>query len=281
MASYLPQVYEQMFGGQQQRANQQKANSQQNFLAQATNASNQANAANKKREAQVLAIYDEMVNRYQPGGSFETKSLAELDKQKSRFVEKGYASETQGNISSGIYGTTTQTGTKSRLDKDFEAEVGAPSRLRLEDVLMQRLSGAQTGKAQFLTGIQDEGPSLSQLYGMGQAAGSSSGGSGLSSPSPSEDSSGSNLSSNIRLPGSGGTGGSVQGTGHRASGGTLPSIQASSRAGGGSSAGTVKPHVDSFKAYFNYMATMKNKGLGTSKTQQEAFSKLKASGWTG
>lgn len=151
-------------------------NQQSNFLNQAIGASNQANQASKKRETQILAIYDEMINRYKPGGSFETKSLQQIEKQKSRFVEQGYGQAIQGDISRGIYGTTESGARKQRLEQGYEADVAAPSRLRLEDVLMQRLSSAQTGKAGFLTGIEDQGPSLSQLYGMGSAAGSSGGG---------------------------------------------------------------------------------------------------------
>ena len=166
----------------EQRRAASQVQTQQRFLNQAIGASNQANVANRKRELEVRAIYDETINRYKPGGAFETRSLAQLEKQKSRFIEQGYGEAVQGDISRGIYGTTESGARKGRLRTEFESEVGAPSRLRLEDVMMQRLSSAQQGMAGFLTGIEDTGPSLSQLYGMGSAAGSASGG-GVSSAS--------------------------------------------------------------------------------------------------
>lgn len=267
----------------EQRRAASQAQAQQSYLSQAIAATNQSNQANKKRELQVLAIYDEMVNRYQPGGSFETKSLAQIEKQKNRYVEQGYGAETQGNISSGLYGTTAQTGIKGRLSKDYEADVAQPSRLQLEDVLMQRLSGAQQGKAGFLSSIEDVGPSLSDLYSMGAQAGSSQGGSysPTSGSSPSSPTSVTGTTpSTPRVYGQ-----SAKGTSARPPGSMGASAGLSSWATHGSGSGTgdanVKPHAQGFVSTFNYMATLYNRGGGKASSQQEAFSKLQASGWKG
>lgn len=138
-----------------------------------------ANAANERRYQQGMAIYDEIINRYSPGGSFGEASLSQLMGQKKRDIGK----ETQSLISSGLYGTTTTTG----LPTKWEAEVGAPSRLRLEDIQMERLSQAQLGKAGFIERREDVGPSYSDLInwsaqsqGPGQT-GTYSGGGGSSS----------------------------------------------------------------------------------------------------
>lgn len=133
------------------------------FQSQLVAASNQANTANQRRLDQAMSIYDEIIKRYQPGGTFGTAALGQLEAQKKKDVGK----QTQGLISSGLYGTTTTTG----LGKQWESDVGAPSRLKLEDIMMERLSGAQQNKASFIQGIQDVGPSLSDIYGMSQAGG--------------------------------------------------------------------------------------------------------------
>jgi len=95
------------------------------------------------QEAQALAIYDEIIKRYQPGGAFEKSYLQQLGVRKATEVGR----ESQQLISSGLYGTTTMAG----LPGKWEKEVGGPERLRLEDIQMQRLSEAQRGKATFLT----------------------------------------------------------------------------------------------------------------------------------
>lgn len=122
-----------------------------------------ANAANAKRMAQMMAIYDEVIQRYQPGGTFEAKALGQLEKQKTRDVGK----ETQQMISSGLYGTTTTAG----LGRRWEESVGQPSRLSLEDIQMQRLSQAQLGQAGAIERAEDVGPDYGTIAEMGYRAG--------------------------------------------------------------------------------------------------------------
>jgi len=116
-----------------------------------------ARQANEQRYAQAMAIYDEIIKRYQPGGTFGKAALGQLETQKVRDVGR----ETQQMISSGLYGTTTTAG----LPTKWEAEVGAPSRLRLEDIMMQRLSQAQIGKAGFIERREDVYPDVGAYAG--------------------------------------------------------------------------------------------------------------------
>jgi len=111
-------------------------------------------AANLRRYSEAMAIYDEIIQRYRPGGEFGRAALGQLEARKIRDVGK----ETQQLISSGLYGTTTMGATGRR----WEEAVGAPERLRLEDIQMQRLSQAQIGKAGFIERREDVGPD----YGM-------------------------------------------------------------------------------------------------------------------
>lgn len=116
-----------------------------------------ARQANEQRYAQAMSIYDEIIKRYQPGGTFGKAALGQLEKEKTRAVGR----ETQQMISSGLYGTTTTAG----LPTKWEAEVGAPSRLRLEDIMMERLSQAQVGKAGFIERREDVYPDVGAYAG--------------------------------------------------------------------------------------------------------------------
>ena len=116
-----------------------------------------ARQANEQRYAQAMSIYDEIIKRYQPGGTFGKAALGQLEKEKTRAVGR----ETQQMISSGLYGTTTTAG----LPTKWEAEVGAPSRLRLEDIMMERLSQAQVGKAGFIERREDVYPDVGRYAG--------------------------------------------------------------------------------------------------------------------
>jgi hypothetical protein len=100
------------------------------LLAKITQQEEAARTANLQRYDQAMAIYDEIISRYRPGGEFGKAALGQLEKRKVRDVGK----ETQQLISSGLYGTTTMGATGRR----WEESVGAPERLRLEDIQMQR-----------------------------------------------------------------------------------------------------------------------------------------------
>jgi len=257
---------------------ERRAQAQQDQMLSAVR---QTNYANTQREGEIRNIYDEIIRRYQPGGSFETKSLAELDRLKKRSVNEQFGQSEQQAISGGMFGV--QRPTRAGMGVEWEEKVGAPARLSLEDVLMQRLSGAQQSKASFIEGIQDVGPSLSDIFNMAQA-GQSSAGQYSTGQSSTPSSSGGTTSGTTRT--TGGTGGSVQGTGRRGSRaydpsmvgkslwaqqGTQVNTGGSTASGGGTQSGPA--HTTSFQSYYNYSAALYNK-TGEKLSQQAAYSKL-------
>lgn len=138
-------------------------------LAKLEQAAADANQANERRYQQAMAIYDEIINRYQPGGSFGKAALGQLEQQKKRDV----AAKTQNLISSGLFSSTTTAG----LPSLWESQVGSPARLKLEDLQMERLSGAQREKAGFIERREDVGPSYSTIANLAAQVGQGSGGS--------------------------------------------------------------------------------------------------------
>lgn len=123
-----------------------------NLLSQIASQEEEARSANIKRQSQIEAIFDEIIARYGPEGTYGAASEALLERQKVRDV----GAVKQTDISSGLYGIRP-------YEQEWEAAVGAEARLRLEDIKMERLSQAQLGKAQFLTGIEEEYPDYSMI----------------------------------------------------------------------------------------------------------------------
>lgn len=117
-----------------------------------------ANRANIQRYSQMMDIYNQVIARTQPGGAFEKRGLAQIETAKT----KGVGQETQSLISGGMFGTTTAAG----VGRKWEAEVGAPARLRLEDVMEQRRTTAQLAKAGAIERREDIGPDYSSLLQM-------------------------------------------------------------------------------------------------------------------
>ena len=117
-----------------------------------------ARQANIDRRKQIEAMYDKMMGMVGPGGAFEKRGLGEIEAAKT----KGVGKETQQMISSGMYGTTTAAG----VGRKWEADVGAPARLRLEDIMQQRQLGVMGQKAGFLERIEDVYPDYSALMQM-------------------------------------------------------------------------------------------------------------------
>lgn len=126
-----------------------------NILNTLARSQQQSVAANLKRYDEAMKIYDAVIASYSPGGAFEKRTLGQLAGQKVTDV----GAEKQDLISGGMFGTTTLGGVGRR----WEQSVGAPARLKLEDIMMQRLSEAQIGKAGFIERREDVGPDLSML----------------------------------------------------------------------------------------------------------------------
>lgn len=128
-----------------------------------------ATAANKQRENEIRDIYGEVIRRYQPGGAFEKAGTEQIETQKTTDVGK----YTQSLVDSGMFGTTTM----ANLPMKWEKEIGSGKRLALEDIMMQRLTAAQTGMADFVERIQNSYPDAGQ---MGSLFGNAAGGGGYS-----------------------------------------------------------------------------------------------------
>lgn len=142
------------------------------LISQFQSAEAQARAANIKREQELRTMYGKIEERYAPGGAFEVGGLAQIEAA----GVKGRGQEMQQLISSGMYGTTTAAGIPSR----WEAEVGTPARLKLEDISRERLTQAEMAKAGFIERIQDTYPDYGPLMQALQAASSVGGGAGPS-----------------------------------------------------------------------------------------------------
>jgi len=148
-----------------------------------------AKLANMKREDQVTAIYDSVIQRYQPGGGFQEAGMAEIGKQKTRDV----GAATQNMISGGMFNTEAA----ANLGTGWEASVGSGARMTLEDTMMQRLSGAELNKAGFLERIENAYPDTSGLMG---AAGQIGRGGGWEDPPDEPQESYADLKSRYQTP---------------------------------------------------------------------------------
>ena len=111
-----------------------------------------AKQANLQRYEQMMDIYNQVIARAQPGGAFEKAGLQQIGAAKI----KGVGQETQSLISGGMFGTTTAAG----VGRKWEADVGAPARLRLEDIMEQRRTTAQLGKAGAIERREDVYPDV-------------------------------------------------------------------------------------------------------------------------
>lgn len=128
-----------------------------------------ARLSNLSRKEQVESIYTDIIKRYEPGGGFGAGYESLLKRQKVHDV----GATAQRDISRGLHGIRP-------YEAEWEATTGATGRLKLEDIRMERLSGAQTGMASFLERIDEPYPDYSSLLAASQAQGQSAG-SGTSS----------------------------------------------------------------------------------------------------
>ena len=140
------------------------------YIAQITKAGEESRLSNLSRRDQITQIYNSIIKRYESGGSFgrgyesliEARKVKDVSRSESRDIDLGFF------------------GLRNR-GQEFESAVGEPARLKLEDIRMERLSGAQTGLAGFLERINEPGPDYSLLAQLsstqGQASVPSGGGS--------------------------------------------------------------------------------------------------------
>jgi len=113
-----------------------------------------ARAANLKREQEIRGYYGEMITKAEEGGAAKVAGLADIERTKTKAIGAG----TQQMISSGLYGTTTAAAIP------VQAEAGAQqSRLKLEDMLEQRVTEATKRLAGFVERIEEPYPDYGML----------------------------------------------------------------------------------------------------------------------
>lgn len=113
-----------------------------------------ARATNVAGEQEIRGIYGQQIAQFQEGGAFRQAGLADIEESKTRAIGAG----TQQLISSGMFGTTTA----ASIPVQAEAQAGR-ARLRLEDVLQQRVTEAQRGLAGVVERIERPYPDYNML----------------------------------------------------------------------------------------------------------------------
>lgn len=120
-------------------------------LAQQTSAAiSRTNAATKERETESRGLLDQIIGLYRQGGGFGKGVESSLERERTQTLATGG----QSLVSSGMYNTTQLAG----LSTQFAENVAAPTRLKLEDMRMDRLAGALGQKSSFVEGISNEQP---------------------------------------------------------------------------------------------------------------------------
>jgi hypothetical protein len=119
-------------------------------------------ASQKAREREIRGIYGQEIAQYEEGGAFRRAGLADIEQAKTRAIGAG----TQQMISSGLYGTTTA----ASIPVQAEAQAGQ-ARLKLEDLLQQRVTEAKRGLAGFVERIEEPYPDYNTLLQASIAAG--------------------------------------------------------------------------------------------------------------
>lgn len=115
----------------------------------------EAKAANLARYKEAKGKYEQIETMFSPGGDFGKGYSAYLAQAKSEDVARG----TQSLVSSGLYGTTQAAG----LGTQWEKQVGAPARLKLEDVRTEKYGEALRGTAGLIERREDVGPNYALI----------------------------------------------------------------------------------------------------------------------
>ena len=130
----------------------QKASPYQNIIEEFTRKEAAAGAANLARQKEIEAIYDKIISMYGPGGTYGAGMEEQLRTQKVRDV----GVTAQRDISRGMYGIRP-------YEQEWESAIGAPARLKLEDIKTERLSSALGAKAGFEERIEQPYPDYGAL----------------------------------------------------------------------------------------------------------------------
>lgn len=149
----------------------------QDLINQFTAAGEESKAANLARGEEIRGLTQQVIDMFQPGGSFGQGFLSEIERLKTNTV----AGQTQQAVSSGLFNTTA-TG---NLGAQFEANQGTQARLQLADMQAQRLAGAIESQAGFVERFEDVGPDPGLVANLVTAAADQPG--GLPTMVPGED----------------------------------------------------------------------------------------------
>lgn len=134
----------------QYRQQMQQYNAKTGLMDEVYAATERTNAANKKREDEIRSMMDEVIGMYRQGGAFGQGVEAQLGRERTQTLATGG----QSLISSGMYNTTGLAG----LSTQFAENVAMPTRMKLEDLRMEKLQGALGQKASFVESITDQSP---------------------------------------------------------------------------------------------------------------------------
>lgn len=116
----------------------------------------EAKKKNLARETEIRGIYSNILNSISgSNASLRASGLADIERESAGLVGQ----ETQGMISSGLYGTTTA----AAIPRNVAAGFTQPSRMKLEDLLAQRTREAQLGLAGFVERIENPYPDYNTL----------------------------------------------------------------------------------------------------------------------
>jgi len=118
----------------------------------------ETNEANKQRENEIRSMFDQLLGMYKPGGGFGAGTEAILERQKQKDLSSAVAS----SVSSGMFNTTLPAG----FGKQWEEEIGMPSRLKLEDMRYGAYSGVLSDKIKFIQDIENMFPDYGMLAPM-------------------------------------------------------------------------------------------------------------------
>jgi len=130
----------------------------QSIISQMEKQASQARKANLSRYDELMDIAEGLISQAGEGGALREATEMQLKEAKKQAVGGGI----QSAISSGLYGTTTTGG----LETAFEKSVGMPTRLKLEDILQQRVTEAQKYKAGVIERREDVYPDYGILMSL-------------------------------------------------------------------------------------------------------------------
>ena len=162
-------------------------------------AMDEANAANEARYQQGMGIYQNIADMFGPGSTYGAGQTAMLEQQKTQDVAKAQ----QHMAGSGLWNTTVA----AAIPQAWEANVGMPGRLNIEDMRMGRYAGALEGMAGFVERRTDQGPDMGLFANLMAGASQGPGGYG-STATPSYGASTTQTGGAVSRPIPGGSGGS-------------------------------------------------------------------------